>query len=344
MKSLSADRLQDLAAALSAAGYRVVAPVEADGVVRFAPWSPGAAIRTDAVPVNSLKDVFFPPSEAIGRWRRSGDGFDAIETRPEAPKTAALAARPCDVAALAMLDAVFNWDFRDSFYDARRAATVVAALACSEADEECFCTSVGGRPDAAPGADALLRPADGGRTLIVEPLTDQGRDLAAAASGVLQDGAAAPDAPPEVRRRFDIGRVGAWLAGNFDSPLWKELSLPCLGCAACAYACPACHCFDIQDESGPNGVVRLRNWDACGLGLFTLHASGHNPRPDQASRWRQRVMHKLAYAPERFKVAACTGCGRCGRVCPRGMSLADTAERIAAAAAPAAGPAAGVPA
>ena len=121
-------------------------------------------------------------------------------------------------------------------------------------------------------------------------------------------------------------------------PKWESLSprerdvaaLACLGCGACAYACPVCHCFDLQDESDGKECRRLRNWDSCGFGLFTLHASGHNPRPDQSARWRQRVMHKFSIYPQKFKTLACTGCGRCSRLCQAGMAIAQTCERIEA--------------
>jgi hypothetical protein len=66
---------------------------------------------------------------------------------------------------------------------------------------------------------------------------------------------------------------------------------------------------DIQDEADTRGGQRLRAWDSCGLRLFTLHASGHNPRSKQSQRWRQRIYHKFAYYPDRFKTLGCVGCG-----------------------------------
>jgi ferredoxin len=65
--------------------------------------------------------------------------------------------------------------------------------------------------------------------------------------------------------------------------------------------------------------------------MFTLHASGHNPRSKQFERWRQRVMHKFAYQPERLGVLGCVGCGRCSRSCPVDMNLAQHVESLAAA-------------
>jgi formate hydrogenlyase subunit 6/NADH:ubiquinone oxidoreductase subunit I len=326
MKTIEIGRLSDLARALSAAGYRVVAPIDDGGVVRLRPWDKDLAIALDPVPVNSVKDFLFPRSEAVARFALEEGGFSTAPLERSAPKTAVLCARPCDAAALAALDAVFNWDYRDGSYNARREATTVVSLVCAKADEHCFCASVGGAPDGAAGADAVLRPADGGKRLVFEALSGKGRQIEA----MLSDGQAVPDAPAALKKRFDPEAVGRWLAANFESPFWKEAALACLGCGACAYACPVCHCFDLQDESDHQQCRRLRNWDSCGFGLFTLHASGHNPRPDQSARWRQRVTHKFSIYPQKFKTLACTGCGRCARLCQAGMAIAQTCERIEA--------------
>lgn len=40
---------------------------------------------------------------------------------------------------------------------------------------------------------------------------------------------------------------------------------------------------------------RVRNWDTCMFYVYSLEASGHNPRPARAERTRQRLMHKFSY-------------------------------------------------
>jgi ferredoxin len=326
---LAADKLQDLAAAVASAGYRVVAPVARGTTVRFEVWSPGDGIVTSGMAVNSIKDVVFPPAEVIGRARLDGDAFALEEIAPEASRTAILLVRPCDAAALSVLDRVLGGEPADPFYAARREALTVVGLACEQTDEHCFCTSVGVSPGSSANLDVRLRPADGGDRYIVEPLTPRGEELVSAAGSVCAAGDAVANPLAEVPPRFEAATVTAWLSGHFDSPLWQELARECLGCGACAFACPACHCFDVQDEASRTRAVRQRHWDTCGLGLFTLHASGHNPRPDQSARWRQRVMHKLAYLPERLQVLGCSGCGRCSRLCPNGLTIAEACRRIA---------------
>lgn len=43
----------------------------------------------------------------------------------------------------------------------------------------------------------------------------------------------------------------------------SKIALKCLGCAACTYVCPTCHCFDMQDETAGTRGARIRVWDSC---------------------------------------------------------------------------------
>ncbi len=165
----------------------------------------------------------------------------------------------------------------------------------------------------------VLPGADGG--VLMQVNTEKGQAFVEKLGLKAAPADAKPAAAPEVDARFDPEKVKAWLDGNFDSDYWDEISLRCLGCGACSYLCPTCHCFDIVDETTWKGGERRRNWDCCSFGLFTKHASGHNPRAEQAARCRQRVMHKFKYFPERFGTLACVGCGRCVRACGVGQGL-----------------------
>ena len=101
----------------------------------------------------------------------------------------------------------------------------------------------------------------------------------------------------------------------------------CLACGACSFLCPTCHCFDIQDEVTAEGGVRFRCWDTCQFGEFTRMGAGHNPRPTQKERVRQRVSHKFKYLVEEFGRLGCTGCGRCVEACPVNIDIRSVLAR-----------------
>jgi ferredoxin len=265
---------------------------------------------------------------------RSADGQVEIRDRDpgDLPETVIFGLRPCDAASFAALESILNWDTPDRYFSARRARTTLVTVACSRADEYCFCTSVGGGPGAVAGSDILLTDLGQGEFL-AEIVSSKGRELRLAADSLFGP---AGEADKESRLAkpaavFTPDAVAAALAGLFDEPaFWEEQSRRCVGCGACAYVCPTCACFDIQDEGCATGK-RLRCWDSCGFGLFTLHTSGHNPRWLQSQRWRQRLMHKFSYMPERQHVLGCVGCGRCSRSCPVDMNILEHIRAVAEA-------------
>ncbi len=324
--------LDELLAKLSATGQRVLAPVRKGERVEFAEVTAARQIAADYVQTaRPAKEVVFPRYEHMLRYRLAGKDAQAEEIAPEARPTVLFGVHPCDAASFATLKAVFTWDSADAYFEPKLAALTIIGLSCTLGDAYCFCTSVGGGPGDTRGSDILLTPIDGNRYL-AEILTPKGEavvqaapQLFGAANGAAKEAALAKTAP-----RFRAEDVAKRLPGVFaKSGIWVEQSLRCIGCGACAYVCPTCSCFDIQDERQRYAGVRLRCWDSCGFGLFTLHASGHNPRAKQSERWRQRVMHKFSYQPERLGVLGCVGCGRCSRACPADMNLGEHVRSLA---------------
>jgi len=307
---------------LAKSGGRVLGPKEVAERVEIAEIKTAAELATDGQSVVSAKGVVFPKVERLLRYRFEGKNVVLEDAEPQAKPTVLFGIRPCEARSFAALDVVFNWDYKDKFFNARMANTTVVAVACTKADESCFCTSVGSRPDDTAGSDILLSPLKAGG-FVAEVLTDKGKTLVALARDafVPLSGNADVVPPATVAPAFDAKALEGKLAAKFDSPLWAEQSLRCLGCGACAFVCPTCVCFDIQDEADTKRGQRLRAWDSCGMRMFTLHASGHNPRDKQSQRWRQRVYHKFAYYPDRFKTLGCVGCGKCSRACPVDMNL-----------------------
>jgi ferredoxin len=310
-----------------AAGIRVIGPRQetAELVLYDVLESPEQLLLQGFVrPSNSIKEFFFPKAEKLYSYRIEGNRIALLETELPEFRQIVIAARPCDAASLPILDHIFNWDFQDEFYNRRRAATTVIAQACTTHDDSCFCTSVGLGPAAERGSDAILLSLDNGN-YEVRCLTDKGSTLFNGRTKK-SDETAKPAAGPG--RRFDSAAVGKFAAENFASPFWQEHALTCMGCGACAFTCPVCHCFDIVDAGVTTENSRVRTWDSCQFSTFTAHASGHNPRPTQPSRQRQRLLHKFSIYPEKFGEILCTGCGNCTRNCPVGLGVLSVATEI----------------
>ena len=324
-KSLNKNALMELFKKLSSKGWRIIAPVRSGDQVTFQEIAEGADILEDFVQsTQSAKGVIFPPVEELFRYHMKKEGADLPEQEKTIPTTLVFGLRPCDAAATASLNAVFTWDYQDSQFKERLENTYFMPVSCSRADEYCFCTSVGGNPGDTRGSDILLTKLSTGEYL-AEIVTEKGKKITELAPELF---GTEPLEPKEknlavVDRRFDARELKQKLETLFDSNIWVQQSLRCIGCGACAFVCPTCVCFDIQDEARGNQGKRLRCWDSCGFSLFTLHTSGHNPRDKQSQRWRQRVMHKFSYQPDRLAVTGCVGCGRCSRACPVDMNLLE---------------------
>lgn len=275
-------------------------------------------------PADSIKKYFLPRHEELYRYTFAGQNtcLENIDLVPV--ERVIVGARPCDAAALPVLDKVFNWDYVDEFYTRRRDATTVVTIACTLWDDQCFCTSVGLGPAVEKGSDVLLLPlADGYE---VRCLTEKGQRLFAGKTTPSETMAAAPTGP---ERKFDTKEIDALLHGDYENPVWRDIALRCLGCGSCAFTCPTCHCFDITDEGNASGGCRVKNWDCCQFNMFTMHASGHNPRSNQAQRQRQRIQHKFRIYPDKFGEVLCTGCGNCTRNCPVSLGVLTTMEALA---------------
>jgi ferredoxin len=275
-------------------------------------------------PQNSIKEFFFPRHEKLYGYRFDGKQIELIDAEVPLIDQLVIGARPCDAAALPVLDRVFNWDYKDEFYNKRRELTTVVTLACKEYDRYCFCNSVGLGPDSPQGADAILYDL-GGSEYEVRTVTEKGKKLFAGqtlTSEKVGKTATLPDNP------IDWEKAKEFMASGFEHPDWKAMALRCLGCGACAFNCPTCHCFDIADEGTATGGDRVRNWDACQFGMYSLHASGHNPRDVQSKRQRQRIYHKFKTYPEKFGATLCTGCGNCTRQCPVSLGVRPVLEII----------------
>ena len=276
----------------------------------------------------SVKNVVFPKVENLLFFSNSKTETTVTDIDlHRIPEVVLWGTHPCDNAAIVVLRSIFCWDIEDEFFSSRLEKLTVIGLSCHRSDEFCFCTSVGLKPDSSKGSDILLSKLENG-DYRADILTQKGEEIVTLSPELFESLSDGKVLITEVKQKFSHEQVTAKLATTFDHPFWIENSLRCIGCGACAYLCPTCACFDIQDETKGKNGRRYRSWDSCGLGLFTLHTSGHNPRSVQSQRWRQRIMHKFSYMPERNESLGCVGCGRCSSGCPVDMNIAEQLQEL----------------
>ena len=319
--------------------FTVFAPVHDGEVSGFKEVKSGDDIHltiqnTDKTP----KELFFPQTEVIFRYNEDG-----IKTSKKSNKPFALwGVRPCDAKSFLLLDKVFgnaiqkpdDPNFQDSAWKEKYDDALIFGLACNTPVSKCFCHWFGGGPFEKSGCDIFV--VDTGEAFLLESISDKG----AATISKLEDQEQATDddearikelkkeAESLLNSSTDLKSLKSQLSKIWDDPIWERISAKCINCAACAFSCPTCHCFDVQDEGKGKRGKRIRIWDSCMFPLFTKEASGHNPRSSSKERVRQRMMHKFSYFVDNYDEFLCTGCGRCVQVCPVNLDVREVIKQI----------------
>jgi sulfhydrogenase subunit beta (sulfur reductase) len=318
--------------------FTVFTPSKESGVAAMAEWDGKDTsfldwYRNTVVPP---KASFLPPMEEMFRFQKEKEGYH-IELPPsDEHKQLIFGIRPCDAKAMTILDMTFKDAYEDPYYLSRRKNTVLVGLGCTKPGESCFCTSLGISP--AESADVDLMLIDIGDHLLIEEVTAKGKELIAKTSGLKEadknDEAKAKQAKEtaynKVSRKLDTEGIKDRLLASFDDEeFWEKVAAKCISCGICTLLCPTCYCFDINDELVKGEGTRFRSWDSCGFPLYTKMPM-ENPRLEKWRRVRQKVCHKYEFYPMTFDVIACTGCGRCIRLCPVNWDITQVLESVPA--------------
>ncbi|MDD5127343.1 MAG: 4Fe-4S dicluster domain-containing protein [Dehalococcoidales bacterium] len=301
--------------------YSVFAPSN-HGVVKMTAWDGKDTTfldwyRNTVVPP---KNNFLPGMEKMFDIKK--DAGYKLEVTADDTKQLIFGVRPCDARALALIDVNFKDGYEDTYYLNRRKNGLLVGLGCTSPCASCFCTSLNIHPAESQDVDVMFN--DIGEELLIAEVTDKGKELLAASSG-LSDATAADEAKAKeakeatfkkVTRKINTGEIKERLMPSFENEeYWKNVAAKCVSCGICTFLCPTCYCFDINDEQSKGEAARFRNWDCCSFAVYTKMPM-ENPREEKWRRVRQKVNHKYNFFPMIYEQIACTGCGRCIRQCP----------------------------
>ena len=362
---LSVPGLQSLIDLLRERGWSVIGPTVRDGAVVHAeiqsvdqlPRGVGdlqdagsyrlrerddEALFAFAAGPQAWKSLLFPSRELLWSGRRVSAEKEITPAVVDAKRLALFGVRSCDLHALAIHDRVLaEREVTDTAYVARRKATFIVALTCSDPGGTCFCVSMGTGPVPDEGFDLALTELldqDGHRFLVV-PGSGRGEDvlddlLSRAGGGEVmpageQDHLGAREvgvaAAQHMGRSLDTNGLRDLLYAHPEHPQWADVASRCLACTNCTLVCPTCFCtsVDVVSDLTGSATERWRVWDSCFTTDFSyLH--GGSVRDSVQSRYRQWATHKLASWVDQFGTSGCVGCGRCITWCPAAIDL--TAE------------------
>lgn len=329
-KKIKKEQLKTLFSELSK-DYSLLVPSKSKGYVGFDSWDGNSADFTEWYRNTTIppKALFFPPVEEMFRFCKGEEGYEVKELFPDEGSQIVFGIRPCDARALRIIDILFADTYRDPYYLTRRENALLIGLGCNEPCGTCFCTSLDLSPGESQDVDLLC--VDIGDELLIETVSEKGKDLLSKISGVSDASGEEESRAKELResakeriaRQINTSGLQEKMRSNFENRgYWEGISRKCMSCGICTYVCPTCHCFDINDENKKKDGKRVRNWDSCKFPLFTRMPM-ENPRHEKWRRIRQRYHHKFEYYWMNFETIACTGCGRCIRECPVNIDVTE---------------------
>jgi len=287
----------------------------------------------------SWKKFLFPPVARLWQAHRSDGLFEIVPEVRKPTKFAFIGMRACELHALGVQDKVFlQGPFVDPVYKLHRENIFIVAVDCIQAGGTCFCSSMKTGPKAGAGFDLALTEViqEGRHQFVVRVGTKAGADLL---SQVPHEEATPADvdcaenlvaeAAKHMGRTLDVNGIKEMLYRNTEHARWDQVADRCLSCSNCTMVCPTCFCSNVEDLTDLSGqqAERWRKWDSCFTTDFS-YIHGSSVRSTPRSKYRQWMMHKLAYWFDQFGTSGCVGCGRCITWCPVGIDITEEARVI----------------
>ncbi|AGF76886.1 hypothetical protein UWK_00301 [Desulfocapsa sulfexigens DSM 10523] len=316
---------------------RLIAPVKNEhGDTLFRPVGDidTTDIDLENQPQESLKPFFLPQQETLTGYTIN-KGEYSFSPPPPAKNTIFFGVRSCDLTALLYMDLIFSKPFKDATYFDRRNHSLIITLGCNQPFANCFCEATGSGPYLEYGYG--LQFIDIGDRYYVSAGRGKGADLLNKWSYFFRE-----VEEEDQNRRYQLFlEARGQFTRNIQVPhacrklqqepvaeaIWEKLSSRCYDCGGCAYVCPTCTCFSVDDKPQDNNSgIRVRSWDACTSSGFTRMTGGHNPVDRTRHALKRRFLHKLKHDFASHGKASCTGCGRCIDICFGGVDITTFIE------------------
>jgi sulfhydrogenase subunit beta (sulfur reductase) len=257
-----------------------------------------------------------------------GPENDTIINAPAAKEFIVFGLDPADLEAMTQLDEIMEKPQPDFFYFQKREKAIIVGLA-----EESI--------EAAPGGDVILEKINP-EQYQVRYLTEKGKKITSRFFKELKelDSPLPPAGGAGMTKERKLTKLQKMLndpelladavVWSINHKIWDDLAGKCLGCAICAYVCPLCYCFSLEDRVrlDDKECSRCRYWDACVLPDFSKIAGGYSFRKTLKQRYYNWFYHKFVRAYQEYGKAQCVGCGRCQKQCPAGIDIEKVLERI----------------
>jgi sulfhydrogenase subunit beta (sulfur reductase) len=362
MKIIDIHEFDNLISKLKEKGYTTVGPTIQNGAIIYSEINSSSDLpigftdtqkpgfyrleKTDnnaffnfVVGPQSWKKFLYPSIQKLFTAYYKNNKLEIEKPEPPATKYAFIGVRSCEINSIEIQDRVFfGGEYQNSNYKTLRKNSLIVAVNCSKAEENCFCTSMGTGPEVKSGYDILLTEIINEKEhyFLIETGSERGEEIVndlntreASESELSKKNQVIQKTISQIQKHLDTENLKDILLKNLESPLWDEVAKRCLACGNCTMVCPTCFCMTIEDYTDlmKTKAERIQKWDSC----FTLEYSyihGGSIRVSIGSRYRQWLTHKLASWHEQFGTSGCVGCGRCITWCPVGIDITEEATKI----------------
>lgn len=354
--------LNQLFEALSKDGYKIIGPAAKNGVIKYDELKTpddlpeGYADKVDHalyriektdskalfnynVGAHTWKRFLFPPHHKLYSVTKGENQLHFTPNKDKVEKVALLGVRACELEAIKIQDRILAEDkFVDAQYVEQRKNSLIIAVNCTTANNNCFCTSMNTGPKAGVGFDLCLTEVIESKKhyFIIEAGSKAGqkilKDLALTEADETADTTIdeiIKQTVKKISKKVDTTYAKAALQENINHIHYDNVAKRCTSCGNCRMVCPTCFCTTVEERTSldSNTAERVRIWDSCFSKDFT-HIHGGSARPSTRSHYRQWLTHKFANWVDQFGMFGCVGCGRCITWCPLGIDITEEVTAI----------------